>query len=79
MRPTNKHACVFCKTSDIPGHQADQTNLTGLGVRVSSDLLDVRLCLGMQRSAFLTDWSILPQRGDNEGETQNKNCARGWC
>lgn len=31
VRPTNKCACVFCKTSDIPGHQADQTNLTGLG------------------------------------------------
>lgn len=44
VRPINKHACVFCKTSDIPGHQADQTNLTGLEVRVSSDLLNVRLC-----------------------------------
>ena len=64
-RPINKHACVFCKTSDIPGHQADQTNLTGLGMRVSSDLLNVRLCLGVQSRAFLTAWSILPEQEEN--------------
>lgn len=48
----NKYPCVFCKPSDIPGHQADQTNLTGLGVRASSDLPDVRLCLAGEAAHF---------------------------
>lgn len=74
VRPTNKCACVFCKTSDIPGHQADQTNLTGLGVRVSSDLLNVGLCLSLQSNAFLTDWSIPPQRGRLKNKSKLK-CA----
>ena len=52
MRPPNKCPCVFCKPSDIPGHQADQTNLTGLGVRASSDLPDVRLCLAGEATHF---------------------------
>lgn len=52
MRPPNKCPCVFCKPSDIPGHQADQTNLTGLGVRASSDLPDARLCLAGEAAHF---------------------------